>query len=297
MLAAPITPTDLSKVEGFATSAATPAVGGTEGVGVVEKVGSGVSHVKAGDKVVVAGKEVGTWASHVVSDASNFVAVPASAKDVADEQLSTAVVSPIVAERLLSDFVDLKSGDVIIQNNAGSTVGQCVVQWAAARGIKTINIMAMRDDWDNAVAHFHSLGANIVVSEEYARTPEFAALIADLPAPTLGLNSVGGEAAIAVAKKLAPGSTMVTFGSVGRHPVTLPLDVFVEKDITCKGFNVEAWMSKVGPEETHAAVNRAVSALGAGKMTQLLAREPFADFGVALDRAMEPHERKVVVTF
>ena len=33
---------------------------------------------------------------------------------------------------------------MIIQNNAGSTVGQAVMQLAAARGIKTINIMRLR---------------------------------------------------------------------------------------------------------------------------------------------------------
>ncbi len=60
---------------------------------------------------------------------------------------------------------------MIIQNNAGSTVGQAVIVYAASKGIKTVNILRRRDDWDDYVNHLQGLGATLVVTEEFAATP------------------------------------------------------------------------------------------------------------------------------
>jgi trans-2-enoyl-CoA reductase len=51
----------------------------------------------------------------------------------------------------LEDFVQLKSGDVIIQNGANSAVGQAVIQLAKQKGVKTINVIRDRSDWANTV--------------------------------------------------------------------------------------------------------------------------------------------------
>jgi trans-2-enoyl-CoA reductase len=45
---------------------------------------------------------------------------------------------------MLKDFIDLKPGDWVIQNGANSAVGQAVIQIAAARGLKTINLIRDR---------------------------------------------------------------------------------------------------------------------------------------------------------
>lgn len=45
---------------------------------------------------------------------------------------------------MLKDFVDLQPGDWVIQNGANSAVGQAVVQIAAARRLKTINLVRSR---------------------------------------------------------------------------------------------------------------------------------------------------------
>ena len=63
------------------------------------------------------------------------------------------------------------TGDVIIQNNAGSTVAQAVIIHAASKGIKTVNILRRRDNWDEYVNHLQGLGATLVVAEDFANTP------------------------------------------------------------------------------------------------------------------------------
>ncbi len=63
------------------------------------------------------------------------------------------------------------AGGVLVQNNAGSTVGQAVIVYAASKGIKTVNIMRARDNWDDMVKHLQGLGATLVVKEDFAQTP------------------------------------------------------------------------------------------------------------------------------
>lgn len=95
-------------------------------------------------------------------------------------------------------------------------VGTSVIQLAAARGIKTINIIRGRSDYDETVERLKNYGAYIVCGDDYVRsstyvilfcfssprTTEFKALISDLPKPKLALNCVGGESATEMARLL-----------------------------------------------------------------------------------------------
>lgn len=74
------------------------------------------------------------------------------------EHAAVSVVAPLTG-KLLVESAALAKGDVIVQNNAFSTVGQAVVQYAAAAGIHTVNIARKRDDWANHVYHLQGLGA------------------------------------------------------------------------------------------------------------------------------------------
>ena len=65
VLAAPITPSDVSQVAGFGANSkvAFPRVAGNEGVGVVEAVGGAVSSLTKGDFVVASTSGLGACAS------------------------------------------------------------------------------------------------------------------------------------------------------------------------------------------------------------------------------------------
>ena len=62
---------------------------------------------------------------------------------------------------------------------------------------------------------------------------------ADMPRPKLGLNCVGGASSTVVAKSLAHGATIVTYGGMSMKPLTVPTSLLIFKDLTCKGF----WLS------------------------------------------------------
>lgn len=76
---------------------------------------------------------------------------------------------------------------------------QAVIQLARAQGVRTVNVVRPRDDWDATVAHLTALGADVVTTEEKLKNDLKAA---GLPAPALALDCVGGSASTAVAKCL-----------------------------------------------------------------------------------------------
>lgn len=179
-------------------------------------------------------------------------------------------------------------------------MAQAVVQLASARGVRVIVLVrpGSGPEWDKLSPHLTSLGAALVVSEAEAARHEFAATLKDYPGAALALNSSGGDAATVVARALAPGGTLVTYGSWGRAAaLRAPLDLFTAHDITAKGLNLDAWLRSLPRAQRDAEVKGAVAAVASGAVRLLVAREPFADFGAALARTYRPsNERKVVLT-
>jgi len=70
-------------------------------------------------------------------------------------------------------------------------------------------------------------------------------MVASLEAPIkLGLNAVGGRATAALSRHLADGATLVTYGGMGREPVTLSTSAFVFQSLHAAGFWVSRWYSE-----------------------------------------------------
>lgn len=212
------------------------------------------------------------------------------------EPVAACVAPVLVASQLLAS-VPLKAGDVVVQNGAASTVGQAVIQLAAAKGVRTVNITQLVTDWSGLVNHLQGIGAGVVVSQAAAGKYDFRKVLADLPAPVLGLNGVGGAAASAVLGALGSNGTLVTYGSMSKRPVVAPLSAFTGKELTLKGFNLSSWINRTGKAERDAAVTNAVSSVADGKVKLLVARESFKDFQAALKRSYAKEQRKVVLTF
>jgi NADPH:quinone reductase-like Zn-dependent oxidoreductase len=119
VLAAPINPSDVLTLTGeYGLLPPLPAVGGNEGVGRVEALGAEVSNLKVGQMVLLP-VGCGTWVSHLNATASKLIPLP----EADPQQLAMLTVNPPTASLLLSQFVDLKPGDWVIQNAANSGVG------------------------------------------------------------------------------------------------------------------------------------------------------------------------------
>ena len=298
MLAAPINPSDLNMVEGtYGVKAHLPSFGGNEGVGVVQEVGDHVRDLKVGDWVIPVfsmDSGLGTWRQEVLAEAKRLQRVPS---DIPIPYAATLAVNPCTAYRMLEDFVDLKPGDVIIQNGANSMVGMAVIQMARERGLKTINVVrSARPEIDTTLRLLSNLGGDINIPDDYLHSHAFHEILADLPPVKLGLNCVGGHGATDIARCLAKGGTMVTYGGMAKKPLKIPFDLLTSKQLHLKGFWIAEWNATHSPVERQAMLESICELIRKDQLTFFFEMHDFDDFHHALKVSLESFSlRKVVL--
>ncbi|XP_029306707.1 enoyl-[acyl-carrier-protein] reductase, mitochondrial [Cottoperca gobio] len=289
MLAAPINPSDINMIQGtYAILPDLPAVGGNEGVAQVVEVGSQVTSLKTGDWVIPKDTGLGTWRTEAVLAEDDVISLP---NDIPLLSAATLGVNPCTAFRMLSDFEYLNPGDSVIQNAANSGVGQAVIQIAAARGIHTINVVRDRPEFTQLSDRLKAMGGTHVLKEETLRRPEMMELFKTCTKPKLALNGVGGKSATELLRHLQFGGSMVTYGGMGKQPVTVPVSSLIFKDVKVRGFWVTRW------KRDHSSDGRAFRAMldelchliRRGKLTAPACTEVgLQDYSEALDAAMQP---------
>src|ERR1700675_795771 len=230
----PINPSDLLLANGiYALRPALPTVIGNEGVGRVLKVGAGVRNVKVGDRVLAPLSSF-TWRERMVISADGLFALP---PDADPRQLAMLTINPPTAALLLSEYVNLKPGEWVVQNAANSGVGRWVIAFAKKRGLKTVNIVRRPE----LVPELEAIGGDLVVVD----SPDVSERIKTAVGQTelrLALDGVSGAATGVLAATLSPRGTLVSFAAMSRVPMSIsPMDV-IFKPLTLRGF----WM--VHPE-------------------------------------------------
>ncbi|XP_014497247.1 enoyl-[acyl-carrier-protein] reductase, mitochondrial isoform X2 [Vigna radiata var. radiata] len=284
MLAAPINPSDINRIQGvYPVRPNPPAVGGYEGVGEVLSVGSSVTSLSPGDWVIPSPPSFGTWQTYIVKNENVWHKVE---KGVPMEYAATITVNPLTALLMLEHCVPLNSGDAIVQNGATSMVGQCVIQLAKSRGIHSINIIRDRPGVNEVKEMLKNLGADEVFTESELEVKNVKSLLGGIPEPALGFNCVGGNAASLVLKFLRQGGTMVTYGGMSKKPVTVSTSSFIFKDLSLRGFWLQKWLSTDKAEESRGMIDRLLNLVQEGKLKYKMELAPFDDFSTALDKAL-----------
>lgn len=111
---------------------------GSEGAGVVEAVGVGVTDVAVGDRVAWSSAP-GSYATHVVARASALVRVP----DGVDARLAAAVMlQGMTAHYLARDTYPLSSRDTCIVHAAAGGVGLLLAQLAKRAGARVVGVVS-----------------------------------------------------------------------------------------------------------------------------------------------------------
>ena len=211
VLAFPINPADVSFCRGtYRLRPALPATPGAECVGRVSAVGSGVAHVKPGDLVINLQRE--NWAQRRRVKSDDVIAVPPSLEL---RQAAMLRINPPTALLLLTDAIDLRPGDWVIQNVANSAVGRLVIRLARARGIKTMNVVRR----ESLFAELTALGADACVVDG----PELAEAVKAHTrgaSSRLGLDAVSGQATARLSACVGEGGVICNYGSMsGEDPV------------------------------------------------------------------------------
>lgn len=211
VLAFPINPADISMCRGtYRLRPALPATPGAECVGRVSAVGAGVAHVKAGDLVINLQRE--NWAQRRRVKGDDVIAISPGTGVLQGAMLR---INPPTALLLLSDIVDLRPGDWVIQNVANSAVGRLVIRLARARGLRTVNVVRR----ESLFGELTQLGADVCVVDG----PDLAEVVRARTggaAIRLGLDAVSGRATAQLSACLGDGGVVCNYGSMsGEDPV------------------------------------------------------------------------------
>lgn len=287
LLAAPINPADLNTVEGtYGVKLELPGVPGIEGCGeVVESRAEGFA---PGERVMFL-KRASTWASHTVVAADVLFKLPPAIDPV---QAAMLKVNPATAWQLLTGFETLKKGDWIVQNLGNSAVGRCVIQIAKDLGVRTISFVRREEQF----AELKALGADEVLVDGQEGFDKAKEILGKTKA-RLAFNAVGGDSALRVMKLLGNAGTHVTYGAMGKQPVTVPNGMILFADVRVRGLWVTRWAENAPHDEVLATYQDLAERVAAGKIVQPVDRTyGLGEFAEALERLESP-ERKGKVLF
>jgi NADPH:quinone reductase len=185
-----------------------PAGIGGEGAGVIEAVGEGVTHLKAGDRAAYATTTPGSYSEARVMAAKHVCKLP----DAIDFDTAAAMMlKGMTAEYLLkrTPMGQLKAGDRILFHAAAGGVGLIACQWAKALGYEVIATAGSEEKCALAKQHGAAHAINYNKEDFLARVKEITAG----KGVKVVYDSVGKDTWDKSLDCLSPFGLMVTFGN------------------------------------------------------------------------------------
>ena len=135
----------------------TPTTLGMEACGIIEKVGSGVTDFKAGDRVAYATGPIGSYCEKRAVSQDVLVIPPAN---ISDEQVAGSLLKGLMAHTLLHRvYLAAKVRRILVHAAAGG-VGHLLCQWAKHMKIEVIGTVGS----DQKVPIAKSFGCNHVIN-------------------------------------------------------------------------------------------------------------------------------------
>lgn len=234
-----------------------PAIGGSEAVGTVEALGEGVENISVGTRVSVASVH-GSWAEFFTAPATSLVPVP---DIISNEAAAQIIAMPFSAISLL-DFLNVKSGDWIIQNTANGAVGKAVAMLGQARGINVINLVRR----DEAISEMHKLGIKNVLSTASPSWKKELLKMQDGHELKAAVDSIGGSASGDLLSALGEDGLLVSFGTMAGAPMELSSGDLIFKQATVKGFWGHKVSSAMNPEKRKELIGEIIKLTATGKL-------------------------------
>jgi NADPH:quinone reductase len=188
---------------------------GVEAAGVVEAVGAGVSHVRAGDRVAYVASP-GSYAEARLVPADRLVRLPDA---IADRTAAAIMLKGLTVRALVRRTHPVKAGETVLVHAAAGGVGLIMVQWLKALGATVIGTVG--SDAKAEIARRHGCDHAIVYTrEDVARRVRELTGGAGVP---VVYDAVGKSTFEGSLDSLAPLGLMVSFGNAS-GPVP-PFDI------------------------------------------------------------------------
>ena len=179
---------------------------GMEAAGIIEAVGEGVTHLKAGDRAAYAAQPPGAYCEARVMPAAQVCPLP---DDISFEQGAAMMLKGMTAQYLLHRTTPLQMNDTVLFHAAAGGVGLIACQWARSEGIKLIGTAGTDEKCALALEH----GATHCINY---RTEDWAARVRDLTdgkGVDAVMDAVGKDTFDGSLDSLKPLGMMISFGN------------------------------------------------------------------------------------
>jgi NADPH2:quinone reductase len=189
-----------------------PSGAGSEGAGVVEAVGKGVTQFKPGDRVAYAGGPPGAYSEVRLYSADRLVQVP---KGISDKQAAAMMLKGLTVQYLIRRVYRVEKGETVLFHAAAGGVGLIACQWLKALGATVIGTVG--SDEKAKIAQAHGCDHTIVYTREnFAERVKQITGGAKVP---VVFDSVGKDTFAGSLDCLKPRGLLAVFGN-GSGPVT-----------------------------------------------------------------------------
>ncbi|MEX6500575.1 NADPH:quinone reductase [Pseudomonas zhanjiangensis] len=195
---------------------------GTEGAGIVEAVGAGVSQFQVGDRVAYATGPLGAYSELHVLPASKLVKLP----DAIDfEQAAAVMLKGLTVQYLLRQTFALQGGETILFHAAAGGVGSLACQWARALGVKLIGTVSSAEKAKRAMEQ----GAWATIDYSHEDVAQRVLELTDGQKCPVVYDGVGKDTWATSLDCVAPRGLLVSFGNASGAVTGVNLGILAQK--------------------------------------------------------------------
>lgn len=248
-----------------------PYLPGNEISGVIEQVGEGIDHVKAGDKVV-AMVPYGGFATHAKANAMTVIPMP---EQISFEQGAAFLMTYCTASYALDDIAKLQPGETVLVLGAGGGVGLACVDLARARGARVIAAAASAEKRSIA----EKMGAEHTI--DYDRE-DLKARVKELGGADVIVDPVGGDYSETAFRTINVGGRFLVIGFAAGSIPAIPLNLALLKRAGILGVDWGGHI-RANPMNNLPIMGRVFELIAAGKLNPQVSKTyPLAETGQAL---------------
>ncbi|MFZ3582528.1 quinone oxidoreductase family protein [Loktanella sp. DJP18] len=191
---------------------------GMEAAGVIEAVGEGVTHLKAGDRAAYASNPPGAYSEARVMPAAQVCPLPDA---ISFEEGAAMMLQGMTVEYLFHRTVPLKAGDTVLMHAAAGGVGLIACQWAKSEGITLIGTAGSDAKCQLALDH----GATHMINYATDDFPSRVRALTDGRGVDVVMDAVGRDTFEGSLDCLRPVGMMISFGNASG--VVPPFDLAI----------------------------------------------------------------------
>ena len=211
---------------------------GVEGVGVVAAIGSGVTSVKAGDRIAYAGAPVGAYAAERNLPAWRAVKLGDA---LSDEAVASSFVKAITAHMLLHRVYPVAAGTTLLVHSAAGGLGQLLTRWASHLGATVVAAVGSEAKAEIA----RQAGARHVIVGRDADFPQAVGDITGKRGVDVAYDGVGGATLARTLACVRPFGVVASIGqTAGPIPPVDVSDLGPRRSISLARPSVMAYMNE-----------------------------------------------------